>query len=337
MIEQIQHPHDILEIIVSEPSGFSVSLLNVGATLHSWKTPNGVEIVARYQSIDTFLTNPMFLGCTVGPTCGRIRNGVIRNDDMNIDYPHHPDVVHHLHSGKNSYAYRLFDVKIISSDESKSVILFHLDDPDEFSNIIASVDVTYEVSFNHIRVSYHIASPVLRPFNLTNHAYFNLDGDFDRKLTKHILSCDSSNLCLVDEAYIPKKIISTSSILPTLQQGMDLSKIIHRMNHLQSQCQGIDHYILFSSRAQSSIKLSSLSNHTSITIHTSYPGVTVYSGNFPTNDLLSNNHPLAFHGAVCMEPSFMPNAYNDGRFEMGLCSSTQPYEHFIEYLWEDHL
>jgi aldose 1-epimerase len=65
------------------------------------------------------------------------------------------------------------------------------------------VSVTYTVSPGQVRIDYTATTDRVTPFNVTNHAYFNLDGEGSGAVDDHELELTASAMLPIDAANLP--------------------------------------------------------------------------------------------------------------------------------------
>lgn len=328
-IEIVKHPNHIEEIIVSSPKEQSLSFLNVGAVIYRWKTPQKKEIVARYLHIEDYLTNKMSFGATVGMNSGRIPN--CRFDLGRNHYQILGEHPHFLHGGDEQLACRFFEYET-RHDESMAEIKFIHSYTHPILPGTQKVLVTYRVWEGKLSIHFDVESDELMLCNLTNHSYFNLDGDFQHPIDSHELSVSSDRVVLVDDELLGGEILDVGNTEFDFRVRKPIMPVVTLLKTKFPGVNGLDHFFLFKHHV---VELYSSISKTMLTVTTSLPGVTIYSTNFPNLQLTQTSKPLGLHDSICIEPQFQSNGVNDHRFEAGLVSPDNPYHHYIEYVLEE--
>lgn len=330
-VEIKNHGHKIKEIRLTSKNGQIVSFLNVGATLYRWVTLQKREIVARYDNIDDYLTNQMSFGTTVGMNSGRIENGEFVLEGVKYRTPNKE--THFLHGGEDRLSLRFFDFELFQRNDGVEIIFTH-----EYSHSILPgtqlVSVKYLVKENDILVTYDVTTDKTGLCNLTNHTYFNLDGDFLSSIDHHEIQIPASKVVIVDDEMIGKKVTDVEGTDFDFRVQKDVYKPMQNVDSMFPKVKGIDHYFLLDHPCS---KLYSRKTKTLLKVKTTLPGVTVYTTNYPNQEWIQTKKPLGLHHAICLEPQYQSNAINDHRFEVGIVTVKRPYHHEIEYTLEENV
>ncbi|MDD3122583.1 MAG: hypothetical protein PHC62_03585 [Candidatus Izemoplasmatales bacterium] len=317
-------------ITISSLMGQEVELLTVGASLTKWITKKGINIVASYKNPLDYYKPGMYLGTTVGLNSGRIEDSKFYLD--NKLYQIKSANSEFLHGGDNSLSFQNFDYSIEINTDELVIISFSLVYQPGYLPGIQKVIVKYIIRDGQIRITFDVTSDTLTLCNLTNHSYFNLDGEFNDTVKNHSLQLPSSRVVLINKNFIGKEILDVKD---TFYDFTTLSLVLPKVEAIRKSGDpafGLDHYFPFDGGKQlAPIRLYSNKTKLLLEVFSSYPGVTVYSSNFPNEKLLHNNRKLALSGAICLETQYASNAINDSRFEKGIIDLNHPYHHFIEY------
>lgn len=92
----------VYRITLESAAGFRVEMITLGATItavcHFDRSGHRGNVVLAYPFLEDYLSNPAYVGSTVGRIAGRIRNGCIdlSSRQVFLDRSLHP---HALHSG----------------------------------------------------------------------------------------------------------------------------------------------------------------------------------------------------------------------------------------------
>lgn len=320
----------IKELIITTEKGQKVSLINIGASLTEWVTTTGANIVAGYADYHDYLKPGMYLGTNVGLNAGRIENSTFEIDQQKYHVKSsHP---HFLHGGDDSLAFRLFDISIEKVSTNQAIILFSHDYHSEYTHSDQRVEIRYYIIEGSIKIVYDVSSTDKTLCNLTNHSYFNLDGDFFHDLSNHELYIKANRVVLVNQDIIGKDMIDVTNTEFDFRTLKPIMPTINIIKNRKEKARGLDHYFMFekvSSDAQVTLK-SKISN-LELKVFTTYPGITIYTTNYPENKMLRQGYALTDHSAICLEAQFQSNAINDQRFDVGLVSPKQPFHQEIYF------
>jgi len=319
------------QLNITSTAGQEVELLSIGASLITWIEKSGINIVCSYQFPKDYLEPGMYLGTTVGMNSGRIENASFLLDGKKFAiHGNHP---HFLHGGDDSLSFRNFQYEIEKNIDDETVIRFFHRYHTTYLPGVAEVNVRYTIRNGEILLTFDVTSDQLTLCNLTNHSYFNLDGDFTDTIKHHELELPCNQVVLINQDFIGKQIINVKNTFYDFQKLTPVLKRVEGIRLSQDPAFGLDHYFLFEGGKQSRpIRLHSHQTGIELSVTTSYPGVTVYSTNFPSQKPIGLNQTLALSGAICLEAQFAANAINDSRFQAGIVDSIHPYHHFIHYV-----
>ena len=189
-----------------------------------------------------------------------------------------------LHSGPDSYAFRLWDcVK-----EEEDSVSFHLDSPDGDQGYPGnfSITVTYTLTDqNELKIHYEGESDQTTIVNMTNHTYFNLNGHNCGSVRRHWIRLQASSFTPVKETGS----IPTGEIWPVEGTPMDFTKgkvigeELASDYHQMRLVKGYDHNFVIDGWDQTLRKIAEVEGEQSgitMKVYTDLPGVQFYTGNF---------------------------------------------------------
>jgi aldose 1-epimerase len=201
--------NEINVIKLKNSKGMELELSNLGATIISLNVPDKnkklVNVVVGLEAedyvADIYLNNYIYLGCSIGRYAGRISKGGFSIN--NKFYPVYNENGVHLHGGRIGFDKKYWQVENHTNGENPSVTYScesnHLEEGYP-GNLF--VKVTYTLTEkNQVKISYFASTDTATPVNLTNHAYFNLNGK-DSVLNHH-LQLNSRKYLEVDSQLIP--------------------------------------------------------------------------------------------------------------------------------------
>lgn len=188
-----------------EKGGLKVGIITYGATIRSLNVTlldgSVRDVVLGYNSLDEYVANNGCFGATIGRVANRISgakytlNGkeykLVSNENENT-----------LHGGPFGFNTKIWDV-IECSENSISLGIFSPNGEGGF-NANLSVAVKYTITKNNsLMIEYRALSDDDTPLSLTNHAYFNLNGECAENVMDTELIIDSDKILRVDENLIP--------------------------------------------------------------------------------------------------------------------------------------
>lgn len=308
-----------LETYSIENKYLKASFLNKGCTLISLcKKSDLVNMVVRYQDINSYLNDDAYLGCMIGPLAGRTRMGKYTYDgiDLSLSINNPPN---HLHGGIDSLNEVYFDVHRDKSVIQFTKIVNHEKDgyPGEIE-----YDITYTLRNNELVLDMKASPSVPTPINLTNHSYFRLGSE----LKEHTLQIDSAEVYTVDATMINSYISEVKNTVFDFREEATLgSKLIQ--DHPQFKItKHIDHNFIF--QKSNEVHLNTASNH--LTIRTTLPCVQIYLANYFDSSMILDGGVKGYpHFGVAIEPQYAPGQYGiDGP---KIYTKENPYSEQIVY------
>ena len=174
---------------MTNANGFSVSITDMGGSIVSILTPdrNGklVDVNLGYHKPETYEENPNFFGALIGRVANRIGYGKFTLNDKDYQLvcndPH--DRPNSLH-GVLSYGRRMWNAQEIN-DTTLKLTLSSPDGDAGFPGNV-EVEVIYHISEdNALSINYRATCDQTTLVNLTNHAYFNLNGEASLECKDH--------------------------------------------------------------------------------------------------------------------------------------------------------
>jgi aldose 1-epimerase len=302
-------------------NGLTAEIMTFGATLLSLSVPdrNGVlqNVVLRFDNLAAYLRPGPYYGATVGRFCNRIAGGRFVLDDVTYELPIN-NGPNSLHGGRTGFDKRLWTATPIESREGPSLVLTYIsEDGEEGYPGRVTTRVTYTLHDDALAISF--AATTSRPtiINLTNHAYFNLSGDFSQTILGDMLQIDAGAFTPVDDVQIP-----TGAIRPVAGTPFDFRtphSIGERIDADDDQIArgaGYDHnWVLDKTYEGELAHAAVLTNPASgriMDVLTTEPGLQVYTANFL--DGQPDGTVFARRTAVCLETQHFPDAPNKPNF-----------------------
>ena len=207
-------------IHLTNKSGASVMLTERGAGIVSIVVPdrNGVmgDVVLGYRDEDSYLADGPCSGKIPGRFANRIDGGHFTLDGKEYQLvKNNPG--YQLHGGPDGFSNRLWLWK--ASRISDTEVILTLDSPDGDQGYPGNmhVEATYNWSDdNSLTLSIKATTDAPTIVNLTNHTYWNLDGEDSGSILDHVLKLNASRWLATSEALIP-----TGELAPVEGTPMD--------------------------------------------------------------------------------------------------------------------
>jgi len=331
---------------LTNKNGAMVSLSSFGATIVALKVPdkNGkkIDVLQGYDSVKGYDGTPNgHAGGTIGPCANKIGGGTFTIDGKSYQLENNKDNGKtHCHGASAG-----FDIKNWKSEVLKNGVRFTLLRPDGEGGYPGNLKTTVTYTLdddNRLRVHYRAKSDKDTILNLTNHAYFNLDGaenTQENSVYNHIVQLPHSSRYTVNGNYS----LPTGEIARVYGTPMDfttpkrIGDVIETDFTQLAIGSGFDqNYCVDGYNGKDMIQIARVeSPKTGIVMNVSsnLPGFQFYSA----NHLGKKTQPLGRDGriyekrsAICVEPQFYPDAVN--KFdEKPILKKGQIYDRSIIY------
>lgn len=298
-------------MILINQKGMKLQISPVGATWLSCQLPLtkevNREVLLRCQNPHD--NSDAYIGATIGRYCNRIKNAVIQNKDSSYQLKANQDN-HQLHGGKNGFHTKVW--QILTQQTNR--LIFGLISPDGDEGFPGQVKATVDYLLtenNQVVINYIATTDKCTSINLTNHAYFNLDGKGD--ILNHQLSVDADYYLPVDKSGIPQ-----NHLLPVAGSDMDLRTLQPLGTNLlqgtdKKQAKGYDHAYLLNRQnntlTKSAAKLVSSDKQVTMEVFTNKPAIQVYTGNNLCG-INGDKGVLSNYQGIALETEFLPDSPN---------------------------
>lgn len=183
-------------------NNMEVCITNFGGRIVSVMVPDKDgqmrDVVLGFDSIQDYISKPSDFGATIGRYANRINQGQFTLDGVEYQLPRN-NYGHCLHGGPQGFQYRVFDAELLNPQELQ--LTYRAEDGEEgFPGNITCKVVMKLTDDNAIDIQYEAETDKPTIVNMTNHSYFNLEGDAGN---------NSGHLLMVDaDYYTPVTVLS---------------------------------------------------------------------------------------------------------------------------------
>ncbi|WP_031545613.1 aldose epimerase family protein [Salinicoccus luteus] len=315
-INKKKHEDGIIEYVLENSKGMKVELLNIGASIIGIHVPdrNGdfSNVVLQNDSLEEYRGNLHFLGVTIAPVAGRVKEAEIEVDGEVYRFDSN-DGPHLLHSGDVGVHTEVWKDSVIKEDGIEKV---------KFTTSVEDYPGAPEVSIlysldedNALKLEYEVESTGPTAVAPTNHVYFNLNNDPERTIGNHFARSGASRYLKMDDTLIPESIKACEGIFD-LRQDRTLQEVFESGDaQLRVANGGYDHYFLLED--EDHFVVYEPESGRKVTMTTDFPGLVFYTGNNLDDGLpLAHRKPQKYMG-FCLEAQVTPAAQHmDLGFDM---------------------
>jgi aldose 1-epimerase len=318
--------------------GLISQITNYGAIIVSLYVPGKdgtfTDIVQGYDTIDEYINgNGPFMGAVCGRCANRINKGkfTLGNKTYSLAVNNGPN---HLHGGITGFSKIVWDVVKYTSN---SVKLHYLSpDGDEGYPGNLKVDVTYTLTDdNELRLDFQATTDKTTIVNLAGHTYFNLAGEGSGDILSQELMINGTFFTPTDDTNIP-----TGEILNVKGTPMDftalkkIGKDIDQKNDQLKFGAGYDHNFVLNhpsgTTGLAAVAFDPVSGRI-MEVHTTQPGVQLYSGNWLDNEPGKGGKKYGRRWAFCLETQNFPDAVNKPHFPSAILEPGEVYKNSCIY------
>lgn len=314
-------------------AGMEVCITNFGGRLVSIMVPDkngdmtdvilGFDNVADYQNISNDF------GASIGRYANRINQGKITVDGVEYQLPQN-NYGHCLHGGPNGWQYKVYEAKQLNDTQLELVLNSPDGDSNFPGNVIAKVVYTLTED-NAVDIAYEATTDKKTVINMTNHAYFNLNGNPSVHSMNQILYIASDSITPVDSTFMTTgemmAVAGTPFDFNTPKAiEMDVAKFENEQIKFGK---GFDHNWVLSTKGditKLAAKLTSPVTGITMEVYTNEPGVQVYTGNF-LDGTVKGKKGIVYpqRASVCLETQHYPDTPNKVHWPSAILEPGQTY------------
>lgn len=310
---------------LSNNNGMEVCITNFGGRIVSLVVPdkNGkqTDVVLGYDNIAQYadsVNSPSDFGAAIGRYANRINKGKLNIDGKDIQLPIN-NYGHCLHGGPSGWQYQVYDAKQLNDTTLQLTILSKDGDNNFPGNVKASVTYTLK-SNNSLDIAYRATTDKETVINMTNHSYFNLNGDPSKDVENCILYINADKYTPSDSTFMTTGEIAKVDNTPMdFRKPTAIGKNVNNFSFDQiKNAMGIDHNWCLNTYKNgkgddTKVAASLYSPKTGIMleVYTNEPGIQVYTGNF-LNGKVKGKKDIAYnkHASCCLETQKYPDTPN---------------------------
>ena len=324
---------------ITNAKGASVELSTLGAGIVKVCVPdkNGkIENVAlSYADPADYLGDGPCLGKVPGRYANRIRKG-----ELTIDGKQYQLAINNgpnaLHGGPTGFMNRIWD-----AEEIPGGVRFTYKAADGEENYPGNLTAVAEYHWSEddvLTLDFKATTDKETVINLTNHAYFNLEGADAGSVLSHKLEINASNWLPTDETQIPTgKIAPVDGTPMDFKDPKEIGKDIHADFEALKIGKGYDHCWVIDGwepgkMIGKAVTLTAPTSGRVLTVGSTQPGVQVYTGNWLAGCPLNNSgKSYEDYDGVAIEMQGFPDAPHHANFPSQTLKPGEEYAQTIRF------
>ncbi|MBX2924148.1 MAG: galactose mutarotase [Chitinophagaceae bacterium] len=309
--------------ILKNSNGACAAITNYGGRIVSLVVPDkngkptdvsvGFKTVKEYQG-----PGDAYFGALVGRVGNRIAKGKFSLDgkEYTLATNNGPNS---LHGGIKGFQAVVWDV-VQSNDSTLSLSYLSKDGEEGYPGNLTTKVVYTLGADNALKIAYTATTDKKTVVNLTNHAYFNLNGEGSGTILNHLVQINADKYTPVDATLIP-----TGKLEPVAGTPFDFTKpfaigarLDTNTNQQLKNGGGYDHNFVLNEAGPSLHQAARATGDQSgivMDVFTTEPGLQFYIGNFMSGkSSFKSGAKDDYRTAFCMETQHFPDAPNQKNF-----------------------
>ena len=315
-------------------NGLKLKMMTYGAIVVSLEVPDREGTMANvnlgFEALDGYLAGHPYFGSTVGRFCNRIAGGKFSLEGTQYTLATN-NGENHLHGGDAGYDKVVWDARPIRRRNEVGV-RFQYTSKDGEEGYPGTVRVTaiYTLTNNNeLKIELIARSDAPTPVNLTNHCYWNLAGAGSGSILDHQLQVTSDEYLAVDDTLIPTgKMVAVKGSPLDFTTPHAIGERLKQIPEIEGLPQGYDHCFVIR-RGKAGLSLAARvvdpSSGRTMEIHTTQPGLQLYSGNFL--DGTEGSGGFQQYEGLCLETQHYPDSPNQPGFPSTILNPGKKYHH----------
>lgn len=319
--------------VLKNTNGMEVCITNFGGRIVSIMVPDkeGImrDVVLGFDSIQDYVNHPNNFGATIGRYGNRINQGRITVEGVEYQLPQN-NYGHCLHGGLKGFNSRMFDAKQVDGQTLELGYLAKDGEEGFPGNLACKVTFTL-TDDNAIDICYNAETDHTSVVNLTNHSYFNLNGNPATGNSDHLLTIYADAYTPVDSTFMTTgEIASVGNTDMDFRQPTPIGARIDNEFIQLKYGKGYDHNWVLNTKGDVSQVCATLeSPQTGIVldIYTNEPGLQFYAGNF-LDGTVKGKKGIVYNRrvSVCLETQKYPDSPNKPEWPSALLKPGEKYE-----------
>ena len=309
--------------------GIAMDVLDYGATVQRLDVTDRLgrvrNVVLGHADLAAYLASWGYFGCAVGRYANRIARGRFTLDGTRYELSTN-EGDNLLHGGRDGFDKRVWTI----SDLSGNTVVLDLVSPDGdqgFPGELA-VTVTYTLSPGEVRIDYTATTSAATVLNLTNHSYFNLEGEDAWSVEHHLLSIEADAYTPTTEDYIPTGVAPVDGTAFDWRAPRLIGEQLRLADAQLVVGGGLDHNMVIRGQGlRRHATLTAPASGITLTVESDQPGNQAYTGNYLNGRLLgTSGRPYRQAAGIALETQHYPDSPNHPGFPSTVLRPGEQFE-----------
>lgn len=315
-------------------NNLEAAVTNYGARMVSLLVPDKkgklIDVVVGFDNAKDFITGgERYFGAIVGRFGNRIAGGkfVLDGKSYQLDLN---NGVNTLHGGRTGFHSRVWDA--VQLDSQTIELTYVSKDGEEGYPGTLTTKVIYKLTDdNEISMAYEMTTDKNTVINITNHNYWNLNGEGSGTINNHELMIKATKYTPVDSTLIPTGIEPVANSPFDFTSSHKIGERIEANNTQLKYGKGYDHnFVLDKGLTATTEMIATAKGDLSgieMEVLTTEPGLQFYGGNFmQSQHTLKSGAKDDFRTAFCLETQHFPDSPNQPSFPSTVLEKGKPYK-----------
>ncbi|AJQ96374.1 aldose epimerase family protein [Gynuella sunshinyii] len=331
-------------VVLKNSHGNEISICNFGLNVTDLMIAdqNGqpTNVVLGCGDLKGFYEQNIGLNSIVGRFANRIDHGRMPVGDKvyQLDCNLGP---HHLH-GNNDFSKNLWTIKKAElTDGIPTLVVERASADGEHhypGNVLCTITITFDDD-NRVRFDIHATTDQPTHLNVTHHAYFNLSGQTNQKVTDHLFKIHGSQVTECDELLIPSgELVSVKGGVLDFTDYRSIEDALNSGEDFVKHYGGIDHNFVIKTQNDDDLMLQAeaINPETGIRLQVSstQPGVQFFTGQVLDGTQNREGGVYQNFAGFCLEPQHFPDTPNHKHFPSTLITPEHAYHETIEWQFD---
>ena len=321
---------------LTNENGACVQLSSIGAGIVSIVVPDKddklADVVLGYPEAASYFGDGPCAGKVPGRYANRIALGKFSLDGAEYTLPVN-NGPNHLHGGPDGFQNKVWESREL--DGAVEFLYYSEDGEMGYPGALKAVARYDWTEDNELRLTLTAEADAPTVLNLTNHAYFNLNGEGNGDILGHVLRLNASEYLPTSDSLIPagesEPVAGTPMDFVTDKViGAEIKADFPALNYGKGydNCWVIDGYE--PGQIQEAAELYSPESGRVLSVYTTQPGVQIYTGNWLSGcPAGKNGHVYEDYTGVAIECQNFPDAPNKADYPSAVLRPGEVYEQAI--------